>query len=168
MATQILTQAMLKDVLRYEPSTGHFYWIKPCNRFSQITVGAKAGTLHKRGYVHIKVYGKSYKAHRLAWLYTHGRWPNPAIDHINQVKSDNRIENLREADQLQNMQNKPKYRTNSSGYIGVTWHKDRKKWLAQFAYCNKNHYLGLFDDPAEAAKAYALAKQRITNANANL
>lgn len=159
MARKILTQSRLQELLHYDSETGNFTWIKPCSRFSQVTPGEKAGTVHCRGYIHIKVDGQSYKAHRLAWLYMHGRWPHPAIDHINRVKTDNRIANLRETDQLGNMQNKGMYRNNSSGYTGVSWHKQRRKWAAQLQVNGKNRFIGMFDTPEQAAVAYQQAKQ---------
>jgi hypothetical protein len=162
MATKILTQARLKELLHYNPDTGRFTWLQPCNRFSQVRSGDPAGTLHKRGYIHIKVEGQSYKAHRLAWLYVHGRWPEPAIDHINRIKNDNRIVNLREADQLRNMQNKSRYKRNVSGYIGVTPHRATGKWVAQVQVNKRNHYLGVYETAETAALAYEQAKRQLS------
>lgn len=160
MATKILTQDRLKELLHYDPATGVFTWLKPCSRFSQVTPGDPAGCVHARGYIHIKVDGVAYKAHRLAWLYTHGRWPEPTIDHINRIKTDNRIANLREVDQLGNMQNKGQYRNNTSGYIGVSKHSSGK-WAAQIQVNRKNRHLGLFATPELASDAYQAAKRQM-------
>lgn len=168
MATQILTQSLLQKVLRYEPDTGCFYWLAPCNRFSMVTPGQLAGTLHNRGYIVIKVYGRCYRAHRLAWLYVNGVWPNPEIDHINRNRTDNRIANLREVDHLGNMQNKGAYRNNTSGYTGVSWHKQHRKWCAQIQYNKRNRHIGLFDDPQVAHVAYLRVKEELSNANDHL
>lgn len=168
MATEILTQSLLKNVLRYEPDTGHFYWIAPCSRFSMVKPGQRAGSLHSRGYIVLKVYGRSYRAHRLAWFYVHGEWPHPEIDHINRNKIDNRIANLRVTDHLGNMQNKGLYRSNSSGYTGVSWHKQRGKWVAQIQVAKRNHHIGFFDDPSTAHAAYLRVKGQISSATANL
>lgn len=162
MATNILTQERLQELLNYDSATGIFTWIKPCSRFSQVKPGDQAGCLHVRGYIHIKIDGGAYKAHRLAWLYTHGRWPNPAIDHINRDKADNRLANLRETNQLGNMQNKGIYRNNKSGFAGVCHHKQSGKWMAQLQVNGKNRHLGLFDTPELAAVAYQEAKAQIT------
>jgi len=157
MATKILTQDRLKELLHYDPATGVFTWIKPCSRFSQINSGDPAGCLHGRGYVHIKVEGAAYKAHRLAWLYVYGRWPNPAVDHINRIKTDNRIANLRETNQFGNMQNKGMYKNNKSGHIGVSRHKDGR-WIAQIQFNGKRKHLGIYGTPELAAAAYQSAK----------
>jgi hypothetical protein len=162
MATKILTQKRLKELLQYNPDTGRFTWLQPSNRFSQVRPGDPAGSLHKRGYVHIKVDWQSYKAHRLAWLYVHGRWPEPAIDHINRDKADNRLVNLREADQLRNMQNKSIYARNTSGYTGVSPHRDTGKWVAQLQVNRRNHHIGIFETPELAALAYRRAKEQLT------
>jgi hypothetical protein len=161
MATKILTQDRLKELLHYDPATGAFTWLKPCSRFSQIKPGDAAGCIHSRGYVHIKVEGRAYKAHRLAWLYVYGRWPNPAIDHINRIKTDNRIANLRETDQLGNMQNKSKYQRNQAGYLGVS-RLPSGRYVAQLQVAKKNHYLGVYDTPELASDAYQRAKLQIT------
>lgn len=160
MATNILTQERLRELLDYDPDTGNFTWRKPCNRFSQIKAGDPAGCIHPRGYVHIKIEGSAYKAHRLAWLYVYGRWPNPAIDHINRVKTDNRISNLRETDQLGNMQNKGIYRNNKVGYIGVSRARNGR-YVAQLQVAKKNRHLGVFDTPELASEAYQLAKSQV-------
>lgn len=162
MATKILTQARLKELLHYDPSTGQFTWLKPANRFSQVKPGDPAGALHARGYIHIKVDGAAYKAHRLAWLYMYGCWPNPAVDHINRVKTDNWIANLREADQLRNMQNKSCYKSNTSGYTGVTAHRNTGKWVAQIQVNKRNKHIGIYDTPELAALAYQRAKEQLT------
>lgn len=158
MARKILTQERLKELLNYDPATGVFTWLKPVNRYSMVKPGDRAGCLHKRGYIHIKVDGDCYKAHRLAWLYVHGRWPEPSIDHINRDKADNRLVNLRETDQLGNMQNKGAYRSNTSGYTGVSWNKQRQAWTAQIQFNRKNKHLGVFATPEQAFEAYQLAK----------
>jgi hypothetical protein len=168
MARKILTQERLKELLNYDPATGVFTWLKPVNRYSMVKPGDRAGCLHKRGYIHIKVDGDCYKAHRLAWLYVHGRWPEPSIDHINRDKADNRLVNLRETDQLGNMQNKGAYRSNTSGYTGVSWNKQRNKWSAQIQFDGKLRGLGFFDDPAEAAVAYQRARTSLTSATADI
>lgn len=161
MAAKILTQDRLKELLHYDPATGIFTWLRPCNRFSQVKPGDFAGALHKRGYIHIKVEGRCYKAHRLAWLYVYGRWPAPAIDHINRDKKDNRLTNLREVTHLKNMQNKSIYRQNVSGRPGVTPHRNTGRWVAQVQVNHRNHYLGIFDTPELAANAYHEARRRL-------
>ena len=115
------------------------------------------GDINYDGYIRITVLGRRYYAHRLAWFYVHGEWPAEQMDHINGDRSDNRIANLREATQSGNGQNKKMQRNNTSGCIGVTWSKRRKKWLAKIGVAGKVSYLGYFDifDDAVAARKEA-------------
>jgi hypothetical protein len=99
-------------------------------------------------------------AHRLAWLWVHGRWPGCEIDHINSDGLDNRIQNLREATHAQNQRNQSKRSDNTSGLKGVSWHKRGKKWKAQICHMGKWHALGLYDCSEEAHKAYVAAAHR--------
>jgi hypothetical protein len=103
-----LTQEMLRKVIHYDPATGQFTWLKIGN--TNGFAGKVAGSLDQQGYRRISVYSRFYKAHRLAWLYIHGVWPEPEIDHINRIRDDNRIENLRVADRLLNMRNTARWR----------------------------------------------------------
>lgn len=138
----MITQEELKELLNYNPDTGIFTYNKPRNK---CTKGKIAGTRHVNGYTHIQLNGKIYKAHRLAWLYVYGYFPE-CIDHINCDKDDNRIENLREATITQNNHNVKLSKNNTSGIKGVCWHKKAKKWCATIGVYGKTIYLGLFDD----------------------
>ncbi len=99
----MLTAERLRELLTYDPETGHFRWVftKGCRAGGQI-----AGTVRRDGYLCIAVDGRKHKAHRLAWFYMHGRWPHPEIDHINRSKLDNRLCNLREATRVENNANR--------------------------------------------------------------
>ena len=154
----MLTQERLKELLSYDPETGVFIrLVALCNR---IKVGDVAGNLDQYGYRCIMVDRKSYMAHRLAWLYVFGVWPVDQIDHINCIKDDNRIINLREATQSQNMQNQRKPQKNgTSGFLGVTFFKRRGKWAAYIQVKNKKNNLGYFPTPELAHKAYIEAKR---------
>jgi citrate synthase len=123
---QILTAQRLKEVLHYDADTGQFTRLPANGRNGKHCVG----TIH-RGYLIIDISYKKYKAHRLAWLYVHGEWPNDQIDHINGDKVDNRISNLRAATPSQNKQNARKARSDSrSGLIGAIWSSRQNKWRA--------------------------------------
>jgi len=91
-----------------------------------------------------------YKAHRLAWMYVHGYMPVEQIDHINRVRNDNRISNLRLASQKQNNENKSLGRNNTSGVTGVTFQKNHGKWRAFIGHNNREIYLGEYDSFDEA------------------
>jgi hypothetical protein len=142
--------------LNYDPNTGVFTWAISSAR--RIQVGARAGCLDKAGYIQIRIDGKIHRAHRLAWFFVHGVYPADQIDHINGVRDDNRISNLRIATHGENQQNRGKQKNNTSGYLGVSWHKHRGKFSAQIQVNGKQKNLGYFDDPDEAHQAYVTAK----------
>jgi hypothetical protein len=143
--------------LQYEPETGKFYRLKSAR---SVKAGDEAGCLNpSTQYWIIRVGGRSYRRGRLAWLYMTGRWPIAQIDHINGVKTDDRIENLREATNSQNALNKRRTRQNTSGFKGVTWHKRTRRWHAQINIGGKNKYIGSFRSPEEAHDAYWRAAQ---------
>ena len=145
----------LKKVLHYDPNTGVFTWLQATA--NRISVGAVAGALSNKGYVRIQIDRKIHPAHRLAWLYTYGVWPKSAIDHINHVKTDNRIVNLREATPSENARNSGLRRDNKWGYKGVSYWARKKKWAAQIRIDGKNKLLGVFVSPEDAGAAYAQA-----------
>lgn len=153
-----LTTNELKEVLRYEPETGHFYWRQ--RGVGRRRVDAPAGSISKDGYVVISFGYKAYKAHRLAWLYMHGKWPSGVIDHINGNPGDNRITNLRDTSQISNAQNRRKTSANNkSGVIGVR--QDGSRWRAQITAGGKTVQLGTFDTVEAAVEARAKAQSRI-------
>ena len=157
----MITQIRLRELLRYAPETGEFTWKVSHPRAK---AGAVAGTTDHYGYVVIRLDGHLYKAHRLAWLYVQGVWPSKNIDHINRIKNDNRMENLRLADQSINMHNVDVRVNSKSGVAGVTWRADRKKWNARIKVGYKNFNLGLFDDMAAAVAARRAAEVRLLQA----
>lgn len=145
----------LKEILDYNPLTGIFIWkISTSNR---IKVGQIAGSLRQNGYYYIGINGKSYKSCRLAWVYVKGYWPKLQIDHCDKIKTNDKIDNLREASSLNQGANQYKRPNNISGYKGVTWHKNSKKWKAQIKRNRINKHLGLFVTKEEAYEAYCFA-----------
>ena len=150
-----LTQERLHKLLRYDPETGQFIRIVAVSTQKAGTVAGRLCTVH--GYCLISVDGRRYRAHRLAWLHAYGRWPQEHIDHINGDRADNRLENLREATGSQNSQNSKRPKHNTSGYKGVSWEPRSGKWLAHISVSGHLRRLGLFDDKATAAEAYAEA-----------
>ena len=147
-------EAVLRAV-RYEPETGLFYWA--IKRKGGRGVGKIAGATNAAGYTVIRIDGKDYYAHRLAWLFTHGRWPACEIDHRNGVRSDNRISNLREADRSSNMHNLQGARKDSkTGVLGVSPHAGG--YVASIHVRGKKRHLGSFRTIEEAAAVYRNAK----------
>lgn len=155
----MITQARLKELLHYDPEMGVFTWINHYRRPDLI--GTVAGSPQgPGGYIVIAVCGREYKAHRLAWLYVHGRWPVKYLDHANRLKQDNRIDNLREATRAQNEQNKGLRSSNTSGVTGVYWSIAAKKWMAYIRVNEQSKYLGIYEDKGEAIAARRTAELR--------
>lgn len=134
-------QEYFSSFLQYDPITGHFTWKArpPINRsnnmFNALYAGLRAGSVHsakrsKTTYVSIKVEGKTYKAHRIAFFIMTGRAPDQ-VDHIDQDGMNNAWANLRASDSKDNCKNLPMQSSNTSGHTGVNWHKSAKKWQAR-------------------------------------
>lgn len=155
-----MTQELLKDELNYDPSTGVFTRVSKAG-MGNLLAPRVAGTITTNGYVSIHVRGKCYQAHRLAWLYMYGSWPGDDTDHINGVRHDNRIANLRDCTRAQNSQNTGMSKRNKSGKRGVSWSALHSKWRAQIALNGKVKHLGLFDTTDEASLAYLSAKSEL-------
>lgn len=142
-----MTQNELKERLHYNPETGVFTRIKSFNNKPE------AGWISTRGYHRIYTCKKDYPAHHLAWLYCYGYLPKQ-IDHINGIKTDNRIRNLREASSLENNRNIGLSSLNKSGFKGVHFDSKSGKWRARASLNNKNIHLGWFTSKYDAADAY--------------
>ena len=157
MFNSTLTADRLRQVANYNSDTGAFTWIiVPHNRFR---VGDRAG--YRRtvdGYWSIQVDKTPYLAHRLAWLYVKGTWPKNQLDHINGIRDDNRISNLREATQEENHQNVKTRAGRNHAERGTCYRKDVKKWAAAIGMDGGHVYLGLFDTQEQAHQAYVEAK----------
>lgn len=110
--------------------------------------------MEKKGYIAICVKTKTYKAHRLAWLYVYGEMPKNQIDHINGIKDDNRIDNLREATASENMFNRLKFKNSKSPIKGISFHIGQQKWTAKIQLNKKRLWLGSYNTFEEAAVAY--------------
>jgi len=139
------------ELLNYDPETGVFTWKvrRGCR-----PAGAEAGTLNHNGYIVITIDRKLHYAHRLAFLVSHGYFPEQ-VDHINLGRSDNRISNLRPATNQENQRNRDRRSNNTSGHKGVCWNKHNGKWQAQAQDANgKYKYLGLFTTVESASAAY--------------
>lgn len=152
----MLTQVKLKADLRYDKITGIFYRNRSHNRW---IIGSIAGTIKKGGYVGIHLNGIHYLAHRLAWFYEYGVWPD-IIDHIDGITFNNEIANLRNTNFSGNTQNKKVYQSNNiTKLLGVG--KSRSKFRARITVLGKKVHLGTFPTPEEAHQAYLIAKRRL-------
>ncbi len=152
-----LTAEYLRSVLDYDPETGIFTW--KVGSANQVKAGDVAGCPDGGGYLRIKLQRRHYQAHRLAWLHTSGVWPKDQLDHINRIRTDNRVSNLREATNKQNQQNAGKRSDNKSGHPGVSWYKQNYKWVAKIAHNRKQIHLGYFATLEEALSARKAAEK---------
>ena len=150
----VLTAERLHELLSYDLETGIFKW----KRQRSVPPGKKAGCPSDNGYIQIKVDSRRRQAHRLAWLYVHGRWPADQIDHINGVRDDNRIANLREANHAENQQNQKLRADNVSKQPGVYWDKKNQRWHAQIKVNKRTFSLGRYTIFADAVAARVKAK----------
>jgi hypothetical protein len=154
-----LTQERLKKYLTYDERSGLFFWTSAAH---QPLRNKQAGCPNKQGHIRIRLERKSHYAHRLAWLYVYGCMPTMQIDHLNGVRDDNRIANLRDVSQSVNQQNQRRaHSNNKSGYLGVIWRRDRNKWESRIMLSGKSSHLGYFEDPSLAHEAYLLKKREI-------
>ena len=154
--------SIVSELLEYDLQTGLFLWKKSqSNHVKAGTVAgyARSGSRAKnKKYIIIGIKGKQYKAHRIAWLMATGCDPGDAlVDHIDGNGTNNKFSNLRLATQLENGRNKQIYSNNSSGYKGVSYHKQMRKWRADIRVEQKLIYLGLFTTPELAHMAYCKA-----------
>lgn len=169
---ELLTQELVKEFLHYNPDTGVFTWLhrdqnwfatyRSFRSWNAKNAGKQAGNVHKctRGkkYVCIKVNGKTYKAHRLAFLYMTGSFPTDDVDHLSGDGTDNRWSIIREATKHQNGCNKKLPSNNTSGVMGVGLSSGR--WQATIKVKQKNIYLGKFSDFFEAVCARKSAENK--------
>jgi len=148
-----------KDLLDYDPNTGIFTW--KIKTSSKAMPGYVAGWFDKDGYRGITVFGKKLKAHRLAWWWVNGTWPEKGlfVDHINRDKSDNRISNLRLATPSQSAMNRGAQSNNKSGNKGLL--KVKKYWHAQFMVAGKSIGLGYYKNINDAIAAYEQAAKQL-------
>jgi hypothetical protein len=147
----------LRQRLRYEPETGKLFWLDyegmPKNWRTR-WAGKEAFTAHSNyGYLWGRIDYHRFKAHRVAWALHFGEWPADQIDHINGVKDDNRIDNLRAVTNQENSRNASLSKANKSGTAGVFWHNPRRKWLAHIGVNGRYLHLGCYNTIEEAIAA---------------
>lgn len=155
----MLTQERLKELLSYDPESGIFRWTTENKNGLQFQ---PAGFVNSYGYVHIWISGKRHLAHRLAWLYVFGEFPVGVIDHINRNKADNRLCNLREVSQRENLENVVKARRNNkSGLLGAYFDTCKGRWVARITVKGRKVRLGYFGSAEDAHSAYMAAKRKL-------
>lgn len=164
-----LTAELIRSLMDYDPDTGLLTWkYRPPEMFpenarsSQETLaaawnaknaGKEACACVDDGYKHGGLFYNKLRAHRAAWAIMTGKMPKGQIDHINGNGTDNRWENLRLVSGAENARNQKLHVTNTSGHAGVSWCRERRKWIAYYWNGHNNIRLGQYDDVEEAAKA---------------
>lgn len=154
-----LTADRLHELVRYDYASGSMFWLprtEPARQAKSWNVrnaGRQVGVPVNTGYLQTSIDGKKHVVHRLVWLYVHGEFPPDQIDHINGVRTDNRIENLRVAPQIINAKNQALRSTNTSGRVGVGWYAKKSRWTAQICVSGRSINLGYFREFEDAVKA---------------
>lgn len=161
-----ITPELLRKLLRYDPDTGKLYWLPrtadffsarsthsiehSCCAWNAKNAGKEAFTALSNGYRTGAIFRRNFGAQRIVWAIVHGEWPDQ-IDHINGVRSDNRLCNLRSVSGAENQRNMKRPANNQSGHIGVTWDKQRSRWRAEIGGDTK--FIGRFRSLGEAVAA---------------
>lgn len=166
---------LLRRIVQYVPHTGDLYW-KPrtpdlfrgnsrccaegqCAQWNGQNAGHSAlGSITTSGYLKGAIFGRTFLAHRVAWAAYHGNWPTQ-VDHINGVRTDNRIINLRQASDIENQRNRRLPSINKSGRIGVFWHEVDSCWRAFIGVRGRRIHLGSFKEK-DAAIAARISAER--------
>jgi len=156
----MITIERARELLTYDAQSGDIRWAQDVKSEKRnrcyIRKGMIAGSVAGR-YRTIKIDGKTYMAHKLAWFLVHGEWPKIILDHANRDGLDNRLCNLRPATRFQNQANRSKPRHNTSGHKGALWRPDLGRWVGLIVHRGKPYHLGVFDTAEEAGRAYAVA-----------
>lgn len=169
MIREVTTQ-LVREFLTYDPETGVFVWRHRAldhfksehewKRWNTRYATKLAGAWTDKAYLVIKIFRQDIRAHRLAWKYMTGDWPKGEIDHIDGNTRNNKWANLRDVSKAENQKNQKTASNNTSGALGVAWHKQRQKWCAVIISDNRRYWLGLFDEKADAIAARKAAEQR--------
>jgi hypothetical protein len=162
---ETLEWSVLIELLEYKD--GKFYWKerdvkwfqhcknpkRMCSQWNGRFKGKEAlNYLDSEGYYTGRILRRLYQTHRVVWFYHMKKWPKFQIDHINHIRNDNRIENLRDVEHKENQKNQTKKKNNTSGYSGVSFLKNYRKWEAYIYENGKKKNLGYYDFPEEASK----------------
>lgn len=181
LLNDILTPEQVRELIDYDPETGILTWRARKLRVGLERIdkgwntrftGKRAGRPDRNGHIWVGIAYEELKtsnfaAHRLAWAHYYGEWPNTGIDHINRNSSDNRIANLRLADQTRNSQNSSLRSDNTSGVKGVYWVSKEQKWAAFININKKVTQLGRYESKEEAIRVRQDAAKRYFGEFAN-
>lgn len=167
----------IRQLLDYDPATGALTWrprtpdmfvargqrpqLTCANNWNAIFAGKPIGQAGQKGYLVLRLNHVAHLAHRIAFVHYHGRWPAEQIDHINGNRADNRIENLREVSNIENSHNTGIRANNSTGIVGVQYHKrnGKRPWVAGIKVNYQQVYLGSFASQQDAIDARKRAEK---------
>lgn len=144
-----LTQELVAKVLKYDALLGTLLWISNLHS-KRVIPNGRAGYLKKSGYRGITLFGVTYLEHHLIWFIAHGFWPADQLDHINQVRDDNRIINLREVTKAENARNRSRNPNSKLGEHGIWFNQRTNKYVAEITLNGKKVYQKSFDNIDEA------------------
>lgn len=153
--TETVTQQRLRELLWYCPATGIFEWKRSAKGRK---MGRPAGCKSAVGYIVIRIDGVLYQAHRLAFLYIYGRWPNGDIDHKDGVRTNNALDNIRECSRSTNLHNRMVGK-GRSGLIGASWCEQAGRWHARIQEGGRQRHIGTFPTAELAHAAYMEARR---------
>jgi hypothetical protein len=160
MVSECATFERVDSLLSYNPETGIFHWRVSRGRLAK--AGSIAGSPHKNGQIQICIDRKLYKAHRVAHLLMTGSWPDGNPEHESRIGSDNRWINICDlATRRENGGNRNLNRNSTSGLKGVTWSKQKRKWVSQIEVLDRRLHLGYFTDPRLAGITYDAAAKLV-------
>jgi hypothetical protein len=152
----MITRERILHLFLYDGSRGQFYWLNPPVQ-NQYLLGELVGSLQKNGELVAGIDNKLFKIHRLIWFLEYGTWPK-MIDHLNGVRSDNRIENLRGVDSRANQQNR--YYHREGRLVGAGFHKQHRRWRSSIMISGRTKHLGYFETEMEAHQRYLVEIER--------
>jgi len=168
-AKALPSQEYLQECFHYEPTTGKLFWKdRPREHFNSSRgyknfklqfAGKEVTSKSRNGYVYPCVDGRLVYAHRVIWKMVHGECPEYQIDHINGIRDDNRLENLRVVSNQENQRNAKRRKDNTSKVVGVSWHNRDEVWCANIKVDGKQINLGNFTDKIDAIYARYYAEQ---------
>ena len=150
----MITHQELLDNFDYHSETGILYRKYKNGDVQQI------GCASRRGYLRLRFNKVSFSVHSLAWMFINGAMPNGQIDHINGITNDNRIENLRDVSQSENMRNCALSKNSKSGHLGVYWVEYRRRWRSMIFENGKNNHIGYFLNKSDAVASRKEAESR--------
>ena len=155
----MLTFEKAKELFTYDRETGIIKWRKRFNPKQRADLVAGCTRFNDDGYTQIGINGKLYPAHRIAMLLAYGFYGDGLeVDHINHIRDDNRLANIRFVTKSGNRRNQSRSSKNTSGVAGVYYYKAKRKYVAQIKVDGVNIYLGIFVTLEEATEARKAAE----------